>query len=542
LRFESVDFDSIPGQSKLFTQYQKDPLTLRKFYPSAVASHVELSSRGDAVLSNYSVDRGQLCDILADQNQNFLAGSKTFENIQLLRNSDTLAVLTGQQTGLFTGPLYTIYKALSTIRLVECLRNRGISAVPIFWAATEDHDFEEISHASMISSAGEEISIQLDVAEEFRGRPVGSIPIPETLSISALDQLPQTEFEREVVAKVAESWKPGRKIGEAFCAQIQSILSNYGIIVVDPLDSRIKTLAAPMYRRAVEKVDEIVPALVVRSKELESAGYHAQVLVTPDYFPLFYHTDDGVRRALKKVRDAKYRVSDTSIEFTTDELSEIATTDPDRFSPGVMLRPVVQDFLFPTLCYFGGGAEIAYFAQNSEVYRILERPVTPILHRQSFTVVEAKHARTIEKYDLSFADLFSGFDKLLPKIVEEFVNPSSSRLFADAEDKINIELNRLDQDISKIDPTLGDNLGNRRRKILYHIAALRKKFHRAQIERDEIVNRQLNSLFASVMPEGQLQERVLNVESFRARYGGYFIDWLYDSIDLDERGHRVLYL
>jgi uncharacterized protein YllA (UPF0747 family) len=235
-------------------------------------------------------------------------------------------------------------------------------------------------------------------------------------------------------------------------------------------------------------------------------------------------------------------VSETDLKFTRDELAHIAENEPERLSPGVMLRPVVQDYLFPTICYFGGGAEIAYFAQNSEVYRILERPVTPILHRQSFTVIDARAARTLDKYDLKFADLFKGFEPLASGIVERFVNPTASRLFADAEENINLELDRLDQEISRIDPTLAENLATRRRKILYHIGALRKKFHRVQIERDEIADRQLRGLFASLLPDGQLQERRLNVGSFLARYGPYFIDWVYDSVDLDERGHRLLYL
>ena len=342
---------------------------------------------------------------------------------------------------------------------------------------------------------------------------------------------------------INSGWQqPRQTIGEAFAAHVQTLFENYGLIVVDPLDVRLKNLASPIYSAAVEHRDEIVSTLVERSEQLETDGFQPQVLVTPDYFPLFYHTDDGARRSVRQKSDGKYRVSDTKLEFSSDELLETANNNPERFSPGVMLRPVVQDYLFPTVCYFGGGAEIAYFAQNSEVYRVLDRPATTILHRQSFTVVEAKHARTIEKYDLEFADLFGGLENLLPGIVDRFVNPSSARLFADAEERINLELNRLDQDLAKIDPTLASNLATRRRKILYHIAALQKKFHRVQIERDEILDRQLRSLFASLLPDGHLQERKLNVAAFTSRYGPYFINWVYDSIDLDERGHRLLYL
>jgi bacillithiol synthase len=202
----------------------------------------------------------------------------------------------------------------------------------------------------------------------------------------------------------------------------------------------------------------------------------------------------------------------------------------------------VQDFLFPTVCYFGGGAEIAYFAQNSEVYRILDRPVTPILHRQSFTVVEAKHGRTLEKYGLSFTDLFAGMDAVLPRIVDKFIDPNTARIFAEAEEKINTELNRLDQTLSQMDVTLAANLATRRRKIIYHIGALRKKYHFRRAERDETIGRRVRNAFTALMPHGHLQERTLNAASFADRLGPAFIDIIYDSIDLDDKGHRVIYL
>ena len=168
-------------------------------------------------------------------------------------------------------------------------------------------------------------------------------------------------------------------------------------------------------------------------------------------------------------------------EFTLEELAELAAEEPQRFSPSVVLRSVVQDYLLPTVCYFGGAAEIAYFAQSAEVYRILERPVTPIFHRQSFTIIESKHAKTLNKYDLEIKDLFAGVENLLPKIVEEFLNKEMAQVFAEAEEKINIQLNRLDQNLSQLEPTLADSLANRRRKIIYHLANIRNKFHNAQI-------------------------------------------------------------
>ncbi|HKP70101.1 MAG TPA: bacillithiol biosynthesis cysteine-adding enzyme BshC, partial [Pyrinomonadaceae bacterium] len=478
MRTESIGFSEIPGQTALFLKYQSDPLALRKYYPTVVRSHDEIADRAAEVLAAYKTDRERLRDLLVEQNKRFGAGDATFENIERLRRHDTVAVITGQQTGLLTGPLYTVYKALSAIKLSQELCARGIPAVPVFWAATEDHDFAEIAEANVLDADAHESKFRLEQPLGTEGLPVGGIEITASFDIDS---------------ELADIWKPGTTIGNAFCRQLQNLFRQYGLIVVDPLDAGIKQLVAPVYARAASNADAITDALITRSSELEADGYHSQVLITPDYFPLFYHTDDGVRRAIRK-KDGTYHIAGTKSDLALDDIVRQSAETPERFSPNVMLRPVVQDYLFPTICYFGGGAEIAYFGQNSEVYRLLERPATPILHRQSFTVVEAKHARTLEKFELKFVDLFAGLEALLPRIVDRFVNPSTSRLFADAEDNINVELNRLDQELSNIDPTLAANLATRRRKIMYHISALRNKFRRVQVEKDEMVNRRIGGL------------------------------------------------
>ena len=539
LRTESIGFSEIPGQSALFLRYQYDPVALRKYYPTAVLSRDEIGDRAAQVLAAYETDRARLCEALTDQNKRFRAGDATFESIARLKRADTVAVVTGQQTGLFTGPLYTIYKALSAIRMSHELCARGISSVPVFWAATEDHDFAEIAQATLLTRDAEEIGVRLEQPSGTEGVSVGAIEITAAFAESLRSLA--AGFDDELVSSLADVWKPGATIGDAFCTQLQALFREYGLIVVDPLDPRVKELAAPVYVEAARNADALTGALISRSSELVADGYHAQVLITDDYFPLFYHTDDGVRRAIRK-KNGTYHVAGTKLDLTLDEIAKRAAAEPWQFSPNVMLRPVVQDYLFPTVCYFGGAAEIAYFAQNSEVYRLLNRPVTTILHRQSFTVIESKHVRTLEKFDLRFTDLFAGLEALLPRIVDRFVNPSTARLFGDAEDEINIELNRLEQELSRIDPTLAANLATRRRKIMHHISALRNKFRRVQVERDAEVDRRLRGLFESVLPDGKLQERVLNVSTFTGRYGAPFIDLVYDSMDLDDRGHRIIYL
>lgn len=545
LHAESLSFSEIPGQSRLFTTYQTDPLVLKKYYPSIVESHTQIAARIPEVLERHVADRSVLCDALEEMNRKFDACEKTFENIELLRGSDTVAVVTGQQAGLFTGPLYTIYKALSAIKMTECLRERGFKVVPVFWVATEDHDFAEVSKTFVLDRTGEIAELKNEPKRCYENQPVGYVQLDETIDQTVkelFDDLLATEFTDELRSEIEESWKPETYFGDAFGKLMTRLFGKYGLIILCPLDKRLKQLASPVYVDAIRRSQEIVDALRKRSEELVADGYHAQVLIGEDYFPLFWQASDDTRNALKKSADGTFHTKDTTREFTLDELAEIAAKEPSRFSPSVVLRSVIQDFLLPTVCYFGGAAEIAYFAQSGEVYRILDRPHTPIFHRQSFTIIEPKHAKTLNKFDLSLKDLFSGKDELLPVIVEQHLNKNSAKLFADVEEKINTELNRLDQDLSQIDVTLAENLAKRRRKIIYHIAALRHKYHRAQMRKDETISRQIETMFEALLPHKHLQERALNVTYFLDLYGRYFVDWIYQATDLDDKGHRVIYL
>lgn len=542
---ETLPYAEMPGQSKIFLDYQKNPLGLEKYYPLTVSSHTEISRNIPEVLANYKTNRSALCDALEEMNTACGASEKTLENLRLLRESDCVAVVSGQQAGLFTGPLYTIYKALSAVKLTECLRGRGVKAVPVFWIATEDHDFAEVSNTFVINKEGHLTEIRNEPKRCYENLPVGYVKLDDSIKPSIEElfkNLPYTEFTDELRAMVEETWKPGSDYGETFAKMLTRVLGKYGLILLCPLDKRLKKLAAPLYTEAIKKSDEIVSALRKRSDELVQNGYHAQVLIGEDYFPLFYQASDRTRHALKKTAEGTYKTKGIDREFTLAELAELAENEPHKFSPSVVLRSVTQDYLLPTVAYFGGAAEIAYFAQSGEVYRILNRPVTPILHRQSFTFVESKHAKTLERFDLSLTDLFAGIENIEPAIVENYLNRETALLFADVEEKINVQLNRLDQNLAALEPTLADNLAKRRRKIIYHIGAMRRKFHAAQIRKDETVRRQVENLFAALLPHKHLQERTLNATSFLNRHGLYFIDWIYDAIDLDDKGHRIVYL
>lgn len=509
------------------------------------ASPLEIGNFATEVLANYRTDREQLCTALTETNRRIDAGSKAFENIELLRDIDTVAVVTGQQAGLFTGPLYTIYKALSAVRLAKDLTSNGRKAVPVFWVATEDHDFDEVAETYVLDRNAEAVRLRYEPADVGKNVSVGEIKLDQTI-VSVVDELfsrlPKSEFSAGIRDLLTTAYREGRGIGEAFGGTLAALFSNYGLVIIDPLEKGIKRLAAPIYKQAVSHADEIVAAIREQNRSLDSDGFHAQVLVEDDYFPLFLRDEEGKRTALRRTGDGAYRAKDGEHDFTTAELEQIAADEPERLSPGVMLRSVVQDHLLPTICYFGGAAEIAYFAQNSAAYTALKRPVTPIFHRQSFTVVESRQSRALERFRWDIRRLFDGKESAALAAAADVLSPKMAGIFADVEQRVNAELDRLDEALCESDVTLAANLATRRRKIIYHISTLRKKALLAETRKDETMMRQIDDLFNSLLPSGGLQERTLNVFSFINKHGFGFIDLLYNSVDLNDKGHRVVYL
>jgi bacillithiol biosynthesis cysteine-adding enzyme BshC len=356
------------------------------------------------------------------------------------------------------------------------------------------------------------------------------------------EKLPSSEFTPELETILRESWRPGLGYGEAFARTMTSLLGCYGLVLLDPLDERLKKLAAPLYERAALRAPDIAKAIEDRSRRLEEVGYHAQVMASSNSFPLFIHDEKGARHALTRAENGRYRLKDGEAEYSAEELGALAVKVPERFSPNVTLRAVVQDYLLPTIAYYGGAAEIAYFAQTAEAYRLLERPVTPILPRSSLTMVERHTGRVMERYGLSLESLFAGPEAVLSRVVEEYLGSDTAKQFSQTEETFKRELDDLRERLVAIDPTLAAALETGRKKINYQLDGLRTRFHRAQMSRDEAAQRQLERAFDQLYPHKELQERHVNITSLLARHGRYVIDWIYSAINLGSTDHQIVYL
>jgi bacillithiol biosynthesis cysteine-adding enzyme BshC len=461
-----------------------------------------------------------------------------------LRQADSVVVITGQQAGLFTGPLYTIFKALSAIKLASELRDRGVNAIPMFWIAAEDHDFEEVNHTRLVNREGHLATITYTACSPKEGKPVGHVKLADGISEN-IDQLlaalPESEFMPRLAADLRESYAPGAGFADAFGKMMMKLFGKYGVVLINPLDDRLKHVSGELYVQAMSRAPEFAERLVAESAALVNAGYHAQVYTSQEAVPLFM-LDEGRRTALVRRPDGRFHLKNGDKSFAADELLSTVARCPNCFSPNVTMRPIVQDFLLPTVAYIGGPAEIAYFAQLRPNYSLLGRVEPVVLPRASFTLVEKRHAKTMSKYGIAFTELFGGQEEVMKRVVERSLDQGTATVFDETERAFNQQLDKLRDSLTAVDPTLADALKGGREKIFYQLHNLRTRFVHNRTKRDETMGQQIERLFAVLYPNKNLQEREINVAYFLARYGYELIDRIYDEVALNLRDHKLLYL
>jgi bacillithiol biosynthesis cysteine-adding enzyme BshC len=539
----AISFRDIPKTTKLFQDFLYDFDRVAEFYDADGQNNATLSDRARRIAKE-PYPRTEIAEALKAQNASAGAGEATFANIERLRQEDSVVVITGQQAGLFSGPLFTLYKALTVLKLTEQLRGEGVNAVPMFWIASEDHDLAEVNHCRVVNRDGQLVTIKYDSCDPADGKPVGEIHLCEEINDSIAEligALPVSEFVDQLKIDLEESYKPGVGFAEAFGKLMMRFFSRFGVILIDPLDGRLKEIAGTIYSRAINATSAFADALVGASQKLEAAGYHAQVFASPDSVPLFL-LDEGRRTALQRGSDGFFHLKGAQKKFAAAELIDSVEKCPSCFSPNVTLRPIVQDFLLPTVAYIGGPAEIAYFAQVRPAYRLLGRLEPVILPRASLTLIEKRQVKTLQKNGLEFADLFSGPQETTAKAIEHGLQGTTGEAFEETERLFQEQLEKLRAMLQKVDPTLGDAIKGSREKILYQLGHLKNRFIHNRSQRDATTVQQIERLFAILYPNKALQEREINASYFLARYGYELIDLLYAEIDPWSHEHKLLYL
>jgi bacillithiol biosynthesis cysteine-adding enzyme BshC len=452
--------------------------------------------------------------------------------LERLAQPGTFAVVTGQQVGLFTGPSYTIYKALTAAKLARSLTAAGLSSVAVFWLATEDHDAAEVDHCWAFDAGQNPVRLGMEL--EAAGRPVGTIEIgepPLAQLRAALDGFPHGE---QVAGLVEECYRPGRSLGEAFRRLLQRLLGGYGLVFADPLRPSFRRLAAPLLARSLRLAPELVRLLVERSKALEAAGYHAQVRVEPS--SSLHFLLDGDRRVPLRRSETGYRAGDRNLG--AEELAPAA----ERLSPNALLRPVMQDYVLPTIAYIGGPAEIAYLAQAQVLYQALIGRMPVVVSRSGFTLLDARARKLLGRYGLSPTDVFQGEQALREKIARRLIPAELEGLFRSARAVVEAEAGRLGQALARFDATLVAALEKSRAKMLYQLEKIERKTAREALRRSARAAAEAEYLANLLYPHNHLQERFYSILPFLARHGLDLVDRIYEAVNLGCPDHVALAL
>jgi bacillithiol biosynthesis cysteine-adding enzyme BshC len=517
-----VHLTELPGVTRLSTDISYHPDRTARFYHHPLRDWQAFQAAARAV-DMAPERRAALVEALRIQNPPSPA-------LQRLAQPGTLAVAAGQQVGLFSGPAYTIYKALHAARLAEWLTAQGLPAVPVFWLATEDHDFAEVNHTWVFDAQHQ--PEKLELRRQSGAQPVGGVELlapPVEELRNALAGLPYAE---ETLALVADTYVAGRTMGQAFGDLLRRLLARFDIPHVDPMLPAFRELAAPVLRAAVEQAPELTAAVLERNRELVDAGYHAQVHVEPQT-AFFFLLENGKRLALRR-HNGGYQLNGRS--FTSAELAGRAA----ELSPNALLRPVVQDSILPTVASILGPAEAAYIAQSEVLYsRILGRmPVA--VPRAGFTILDHLSQKRMSRYGVSLADFFHGKEAFRERLAAALVPPDLTLRLQDTLVDVDAAVERLRARLLAFDPTLEKALATSARKIRYQAAKIQAKTGREAMRRDERASRDAASLYGLIYPERHLQERLYSILPFLAKHGFELIDRLYEAIELECADHRLL--
>ena len=514
--------DLIPGTSKIYSDYLYHFERVAGFYSNHFSDTGALIAAARQL--TFPEDRRrQLVDALRGQNGDNPA-------LSLLSQPKTVAVVTGQQVGLFSGPAYTIFKALTAVRLAEHLRQNGVPAVPIFWLATEDHDLAEVDHAWVFDQDSRPSKVSL-VNSVSNSGPVGDVQLgelPFTELRAALGHLPFTD---SVLQQVEAAYQPGVTFGAAFRSLLQDVLKDFGLLYLDPLAPEVRAITAPLMREVVERVPELVAALRQRDRDLSAAGYHSQVLVDDDASLLFLLRDG--KRVPIRFKDGNFVTRERT--YTASELKELAL----QLSPNALLRPVMQDFLLPTISYIGGPAEIAYLAQSQVLYQQLLGRMPFIYPRNSFTLLDERASKMLDRFGLHTLDVMDHQEQVKSRMAAKLVPQDLTSDFENLRMRAASSLGDLDAKLVGFDPSLGAASKKSAAKIVYQIDRLSRKVARETLRRDERAAHNATYLMNLIYPQRRLQERLYSIVPFLAKYGPDLPQQIFSQTQLACPDHMV---
>ena len=484
-------------------------------------------------------DRERIAAVLEDQQRARGAPVEAVTAVSELRDPRAVTILTGQQAGLFGGPLYTLLKALTAVRLAEQVRaEHRVPAVAIFWVDAEDHDWDEVKRCAVLDAALAPQSVTLGSPPGAHTGPVGRVRLDADIDRALADLervLPVTAFTGDLLATLRRAYRPGAGMAEAFSTWMESVLGPRGLVVFDASDAAAKPLAGPVFTREIERAGDTSWLAAEAGAALQARGYHAQATPQAGTVALFHlqHGREPIRQ-----EGAGFAIGDAS--YTKAALIELAAQRPHEFSPNVLLRPIVQDTLFPTACYVAGPSELAYLAQLGAVYRAFGVPMPLVAHRASVTLVDSNAMRFLVKHDIPLEALRARDEGALNQLLASQLPPGIEGSLEDAGRLLQERLDALAAVVPQIDPTLEAATRATLGRMQDDLKKLHGKIIQAAKRKDDTLRRQFTHAQAQAFPGGHPQEREIGAVSFLNAYGTALVERLDEALTLETGIHWVI--
>ena len=530
MKFTHIPFHKTGFFSKTMTDYLDQKESIKQFYNNFPDMKGFASQIHEKATSFPQVTRKELVTVLQDQYSNIIASEATLENIKSLENKDTFTITTGHQLNLFTGPLYFLYKILSTINLSETLAEQFPMQrfVPVYWMATEDHDFEEINYFNF-----KDKKVTWDRPE---GGAVGRFSLEglQEVFASFSKQLGDSKNAIFLSQLFEKAYVSQNNLADATRYIANELFKSYGLVILDADDQRLKNIFAPLMK------DELLNQTSKKavSKTILNLEKDYKVQVNPRDINLFYLTENSRERIIEN--EGQYPIHNTDLVFSEAEILKELENHSDRFSPNVIMRPLYQEVILPNLCYIGGGGELAYWLQLKAYFEAVEIPFPILLLRNSVQIVSKKQVKKLHNLDISFEEMFMEQHLLLAKKVQE--NSDIQFSFTDATELLTQQFLALRRIANDTDVSFIGAVDAQQRKQLKGLENLEKRLLRAEKRKHFLLINRIKSLQDQLLPNKSLEERQRNFSEYYLAHGHDLIIALKESLKPLEQAFTILEL
>lgn len=483
----------------------------------------------------------QLAASLKEYNLQLGCSSETIHNISLLKCGRAVAVATGQQPGILTGPLYTIYKAIGAVKLARQLSQQlGEPVVPVFWIAADDHDFAEINHIFIPTPQGpRKIMLHQTPSGRFS---LGHLPVPQEIDalIRQLEEItPPIGWQQDAINLLKTTAKKSENIADWFGRLMTFLFKEEGLILLNPVLPAIRQLSAPIFHKAVMMAPEIDQLLQASCREIKAIGFSPQIKSEPGKLHLFIY-QNGQRKALLLINN-KFTDREGLGIWKKTHLSELCLSNPELFSPDVVLRPIVQESLLPVLAYVAGPGEISYYALLKNIYQLFGLDMPIIFPRPNICLVEPWVEKVLLKYNVPLDTIPHGLENFISSYIERVDTLGIGEVFQDFRITLREKQQSVVKIVSELDPGLKGVGKENLRRLLRMVNSFEQKVKKRHRKNNEIAIRQLHKADQLLHPAASLQDRVYNVFPYIMKYQPQLLKEIDKSLDLKDFRQKLLF-